>query len=52
MEIFDTGKVKIANRYLILKKIGFGAFGAVYEGFFKVAQDTMTNEMYAVKIVK
>ena len=35
MEIFKCGKIKIANRFLITRKIGSGAFGEIHIGLIK-----------------
>lgn len=36
---------KIANKYIIIKKIGQGSFGSIYQG-----QNQRTNELVAIKI--
>jgi casein kinase I family protein HRR25 len=38
--------VRIADRFKIVKKIGGGSFGRIYEGV-----DLMTHERVAIKIV-
>lgn len=38
-------EIQIANRFQIVKKIGGGAFGAIYEG-----KDLMTHQKVAIKL--
>ena len=37
--------IRVANQYKLVKKIGSGSFGKIYEGL-----DLMTNEKVAVKL--
>jgi serine/threonine protein kinase len=37
--------IRIANRFKVIKKIGNGSFGKIYEG-----QDTITSERVAIKL--
>ena len=38
--------IRIADRFKVIKRIGSGSFGRIYQGF-----DLMTNEKVAIKLV-
>ncbi len=42
----DPVNIRVAGKYVLIKKIGEGAFGEIY-----IAQATGTNERVAVKLV-